>query len=458
MRRGTWTAEEDQKLVNFIINNGVHCWRLVPKLAGTYRTFSDARTVLEAKMDKLPSSRPQARGHLPGRRDPNHPTPFPWSKIASYFPGRTDNEIKNHWNTRIKKRLNLPGLNPPATHELIDPPNANNPETIGMKPKQEDKISGFDRPIWMPFEITNAGEIRLQVNSSGSCSSSSAQHSLCASSSFPSSEATISLDDLFFYGNLLARKEKHVAALGGSISFGRFLSESLDWGKWSSFHHNRYLEEVERYSVPGSVARKKAYFEAHYKRVAAKKEAANAANKSLPERQTDVAGFVESEKKSNRTVDQGACLSRAGIGFDLCEVAEAEKGNAIEEDKIHIGSSLQLEATDVAVEEGEQAESEEKSNHKVDNSRKGTSFDLCDKSNEPQVAEAEKGNAIEGDEIHIGSSLQLEPTDVAVEDIENKNKSSGFELSEICTSEKKPLKVMCLASSSVSVSYLCQCH
>ncbi|XP_065011568.1 protein WVD2-like 7 [Musa acuminata AAA Group] len=235
-------------------------------------------------------------------------------------------------------------------------------------------------------------------------------------------------------------QENHVAALGGSISFGRFLSESLDWGKWSSFHHNRYLEEVEKYSVPGSVARKKAYFEAHYKRVAATKEAANAANKSLPGRQTDVAGFVESEKKSNRMVDQGACFSRAGISFDLCEVAQVEKENATEEDKSHIGSSLQLEATDVAVEEGEQVESEEKSNHTVDNSRKGISFDLCDKSNEPQVAEAEKGNAIEGDEIHIGSSLQLEPTDVAVENIENKNKSSGFELSEICTSEKKPLK------------------
>lgn len=78
-----------------------------------------------------------------------------------------------------------------------------------------------------------------------------------------------------------------IRALTESISFGRFMSESLAWEKWSSFSHNRYLEEVERFSKPGTVAEKKAYFEARYKRKAAMKaaaaiEEANAAANEIP--------------------------------------------------------------------------------------------------------------------------------------------------------------------------------
>lgn len=39
-----------------------------------------------------------------------------WSKIAARLPGRTDNEIKNHWNTHIKKKLLKMGIDP-VTHQ-----------------------------------------------------------------------------------------------------------------------------------------------------------------------------------------------------------------------------------------------------------------------------------------------------------------------------------------------------
>ncbi|CAN6575064.1 unnamed protein product [Malus baccata var. baccata] len=65
-----------------------------------------------------------------------------------------------------------------------------------------------------------------------------------------------------------------IHALGQSVSFGRFVSESVAWDKWSTVSHNRHVEEAERYSRPGSVAQKKAFFEAHYKKIAAQRAAA----------------------------------------------------------------------------------------------------------------------------------------------------------------------------------------
>ncbi|CAA2996678.1 Hypothetical predicted protein [Olea europaea subsp. europaea] len=64
---------------------------------------------------------------------------------------------------------------------------------------------------------------------------------------------------------------KSGARLEVSVSLGRFENDSLSWEKWSSFSPNKYLEEVENISTPGSVAQKRAYFEAHYKKIAARK-------------------------------------------------------------------------------------------------------------------------------------------------------------------------------------------
>ncbi|XP_076959586.1 uncharacterized protein LOC143635714 [Bidens hawaiensis] len=105
----------------------------------------------------------------------------------------------------------------------------------------------------------------------------------------------------------------HVHDLGDSVSFGRFASESLAWDKWSAFPHKRYVEEAKSYAQPGSVAQKKAFFEAHYKKVAAQKAAAEAA-----------AAAAAEQEKAKSQIEERVCDSNH----------DAHDSQAIEEQQI----------------------------------------------------------------------------------------------------------------------------
>ncbi|KAL1565247.1 protein WVD2-like 7 isoform X2 [Salvia divinorum] len=112
-------------------------------------------------------------------------------------------------------------------------------------------------------------------------------------------------------------------ALTASVSFGRFMSESLDWGKWSAFNNNRYLDEVEKYTKPGSVAAKKAYFEAHFKRRRAAKllEQQNAADCTVPETEN-----TEDKIEDNSSMDFGHA-QRAEIQSSIPIVPSGQSGD-----------------------------------------------------------------------------------------------------------------------------------
>ncbi|KAK6923667.1 SANT/Myb domain [Dillenia turbinata] len=106
--QGAWTKEEDEKLINYIRAHGEGCWRSLPKASGLLRCGKSCR------LRWINYLRPDLkRGNFTQEEDELI------INLHSLLGNKTDNEIKNYWNTHIERRLVSRGIDP-QTHRPLN--------------------------------------------------------------------------------------------------------------------------------------------------------------------------------------------------------------------------------------------------------------------------------------------------------------------------------------------------
>ncbi|CAN1232496.1 Transcription factor MYB101 [Linum perenne] len=120
LKKGPWTAAEDAILMEYVKKHGEGNWNSVQKNSGLMRCGKSCRlrwaNHLRPNLKKGAFTPEEERVIIELHAKYGNK----WARMATQLPGRTDNEIKNYWNTRMKRRQRA-GL-PMYPREFLDQP------------------------------------------------------------------------------------------------------------------------------------------------------------------------------------------------------------------------------------------------------------------------------------------------------------------------------------------------
>ncbi|GLT83965.1 hypothetical protein SLE2022_022260 [Rubroshorea leprosula] len=104
IKKGPWTAEEDEVLMNYVRKYGPRGWSSIRSMGLLPRTGKSCRLRWVNKL--RPNLKSGCKFSAEEERvviDLQAQFGNKWAKIATYLPGRTDNDVKNFWSARRKR-------------------------------------------------------------------------------------------------------------------------------------------------------------------------------------------------------------------------------------------------------------------------------------------------------------------------------------------------------------------
>ncbi|XP_028775896.1 transcription factor DUO1-like [Neltuma alba] len=116
IRKGPWKAEEDEVLLSHVNKYGPRDWSSIRSKGLLQRTGKSCRLRWVNKL--RPNLKSGCKFSLEEERvviELQAQFGNRWAKIASYLPGRTDNDVKNFWSSRRKRIARILHSSPPSS-------------------------------------------------------------------------------------------------------------------------------------------------------------------------------------------------------------------------------------------------------------------------------------------------------------------------------------------------------